>query len=151
MILAIDPSVNNVGIAIYDLESKKLQLSCFHPKRLNIQYTLAQIALEIRKKIPEDKWITTLIVEYPNFQGSTKGIIAAQKGYTLDLACIAGFLMGNLGLQPFDVHFPTPLQWKKNLPKEAIARRFQRYWNLDASKYTDHEHEAAMMIAWYLT
>jgi len=149
IICAVDPSVNNVGIALYDTKINKLQLWQFHPPKLQIQYVASCIANEIFLASIEEK-VNVIIIEYPTFQNSAKGHIAAQKGYTLDLAYIAGAVPALLRLNSDQIHLPTPLRWKGNAPKAAVGRRFERRFGLESTKYSDHEFEAAMMIAWFM-
>lgn len=148
LILAVDPSINNVGLALYDTETKKLTTKVLHPPKLKRQYLLSWIDVTIKigfVVVPD-----ILIIEYPTFQHSSRGHIAAQKGYLFDLAYIAGYLSAQSGLDPSCIHLPTPQQWKGNLPKAAVGRRFERRFGISADSITDHEFEAAMMIAWFL-
>jgi hypothetical protein len=147
LILAIDPSINNVGLALYNTETGKLITRVLHPPKLQRQYLLSWICNQIQC-VEFFKNINTLVIEYPTFQNSAKGRIAAQKGYTLDLAYIAGYISAECKLKPSCIHLPTPQQWKGNLPKAAVGRRFQRRFGIDPETITDHEYEAAMMIAW---
>lgn len=151
LILAVDPSVNNVGLALYDTKTEKLKTRTFHPPKVKRQYIVNSIIRTILIEfLPIGEKIGVLIVEYPNFQNSVKGQIAAQKGYTLDLAYIAGALTTALTISPDNVHLPTPMEWKGTAPKAAIGRRFERRWKIPADSVTDHQFEAAMMIDWYL-
>lgn len=88
------------------------------------------------------------IIEYPNFQTSTRGLISAQRGYTFELAFIAGALYGtNPGATWF---MPTPVEWKGQQPKEAVGKKFGKWQGVDYRTIPDHAYEAAMMIKWYL-
>ncbi len=91
-----------------------------------------------------------MVIEYPEWQASERGIIAAQKGYTLDLAFVVGYLCGSLGIPASKCHTPTPNGWKGNLPKKAVGLRFERRFLASAKEVSDHEFEAAMMIDWLL-
>lgn len=150
-ILAIDLSVNNVGIALYDTQSSELRTKLFHPRRnkdtpideIGIQITGA-IILFLQGRI----MIDCLIIEYPNWQNSTKGLIAMQQGYTLDLAFIVGYLTGRFNLSPDKVHLPTPLQWKNNIPKAATERRVQQKFGPLA--ISEHEFDAVGLLMWFL-
>lgn len=147
-IVAIDPSVNNVGIAKWDTEKSELSTALYHPiKTDGIVHIGNQLAMycKMLRYIPD-----ILILECPTFMGSTKGKIAAQKGYTIDLAFIVGYLAASFRLYHHQVFLPTPMEWKGNLPKEAVGIRFQKVYGLDHKSVSDHEFEAAMMIDWYL-
>lgn len=147
-IVAIDPSVNNVGIAKWDHVNKKLSTDLYHPvKTQGIVSVSSQIVTfcKMLQYIPD-----ILILEYPTFQGSTKGKIAAQKGFTIDLAFIVGYLAASFKLYRNQIFIPTPMEWKGNLPKEAVGHRFEKVYGIRADSVSDHEFEAAMMIDWYL-
>lgn len=148
-ILAIDPSVNNIGIAIYDTRTKKLQTYTLHPNSTSLIGKCIQAMVYCRLRM-DGQIIDRLVAEYPTFQGSTKGKIAAQRGYTLDLAFIVGYISASIGLLSKDIHLPTPMQWKGTMPKEAVGHRFQKVYGIDYKSVTDHEFEAAMMIDWSL-
>lgn len=151
-ILGIDPSINNVGIALYNTETCDLKMQTFHPKR---PAPIANIGVQIARHIlisflQGEKRPDALVIEYPEWQNSERGIIAMQQGYTLDLAFVVGFLCGSLGIKASACHTPTPSQWKGNLPKKAVGLRFERRFLACSKEISDHEFEAAMMIDWFL-
>lgn len=153
IILGVDPSVKNIGLALFDTHTQKLSLDEFHPIRTK-ETSIASIGVQIARHIliaflQGKKRPDKIIIEYPEFQGSERGLIAAQRGYTLDLAFVVGYLAGSLGIAARDVYTPTPSEWKQNLPKKAVELRFKRRFLVD-TKVSDHKFEAAMMIDWYL-
>lgn len=154
LLLAIDPSVNNIGVALYDTTLKKLRTRLIHPNRtfrgaaesqsmvhLSI-YVLRAILIEFLS----GKQIDKLVIEYPNWQRSTKGLIAMQQGYTLDLAFLAGVLATGFKLCAADVYTPTPLQWKGNIPKDATKLRVQKEFGI--LQISEHEYDAVGMMQW---
>lgn len=152
-ILAIDPSVNNVGIAYYDTETKEIKTSCFHPNRTGkIGMDTRQIYSHLILRyglLQKEKKPDVLILEYPNWQGSTKGLIAMQQGYTIDLAFVVGHLSGLINAP--HCQMPTPLDWKKNIPKAATQARVRRYFSPQSFNHiSEHEFDALGMIIWYL-
>lgn len=151
-ILGIDPSINNVGLALYNRETQILKTQVFHPRR---PATMANIGVQIARHIlisflQGEKRPDMLVIEYPEWQNSERGIIAMQQGYTLDLAFVVGFVAASLGIAASKIHMPTPSVWKGNLPKKAVGIRFERRFLASAKLVTDHEFEAAMMIDWLL-
>lgn len=152
IILGIDPSINNVGLALYNTDSQILKTHVFHPKR---PASIANIGVQIARFIiisflQGEKRPDALVIEYPEWQNSERGIIAMQQGFTLDLAFVVGFLCGSLGIKASACYTPTPSQWKGNLPKKAVGLRFERRFLVSTKNLTDHEFESAMMIDWYL-
>lgn len=153
LILGIDPSVNNVGIALLDTDTDELVTQCFHPKREN--QSLSQIGNQIARKIwvelLQGKKPDCLVLEYPQFEDSERGIVAMKQGYILDLAFIVGFLGSSFGVSASKIWTPSVKEWKGTTPKKAIEVRFyRRFPHLAGSKISDHEFEAAMLICWLM-
>lgn len=151
--LGIDPSIRNVGVAIFDTETKKLRTWTFHPTEEEEDWVSigAQIDMFIRLILYNDaKKPEYLVIEYPSWQNSAKGKIAAVKGYTINLAFLVGYLCKASGVAAVNTYTPTPMIWKKNLPKDAVGLRFERRFGISKDSVTDHEYEAAMMIAWLI-
>lgn len=154
IILGLDPSVNNVGLALLNSDTGDCQTWTFHPKRTKetpMTQVGAQLARFIFLSVLQGKIRPDLVVaEYPQWEGSERGLIAAQQGYTLDLAFIVGYAVATLGLVPTKIMTPTPMEWKGNMPKTAVKARFEKYFEISADGISDHEYEAAMMAVWGL-
>lgn len=150
-ILGIDPSVENVGIAWYDTDSRKLKTQTFHPYRKK-ETTTTNIGVQITKQIILNGWrnVDYFVIEHPQWEDSQRGRMAMQKGYTLDLAFLCGYLSSSVGLPASSIWTPTPMEWKGNLPKIAVGHRFEKRFLVSANSITDHEFEAAMMIDWLM-
>lgn len=146
-IIAVDPSINTIGVAVWI--DGTLETRCIHTtggKKESLVRTLPLYFLELGKDNVDRA--DALVIEYPNFQTSTRGKIAAQMGYTLDLAFVVGFVARQIPAK--ENFFPTPNQWKGQCPKEVIGRRFTDWTGMDYNTVTDHEYEAAMMIEWLI-
>lgn len=158
LIIGIDPSINDIGIACYDTVKNKLQTECFQPTRkgkdklrnlpsIGMQ-TARHIFLRFLQGEKEDRW---LVLEYPEFQNSARGTAAAIQGDTLNLAYVVGHLCGALKFPTSRIVLTTPSEWKGNLPKDVVEKRCRvAYGGLVDAKKTSHEWEAAMMIQWLL-
>lgn len=153
MILAIDPSINNLGWATYNSKIKQswnlgtIQI----PKGTSLTNVLDYIGYNLLNVIwlEETERPNKIIIEYPEFfAGSQKGATAAVQGTTFGLAAIAGFLQGYFRMQPGDVILYKPSEWKGQIPKEGMMYRFQKRFGYKAK--TDHEAEAALMLDYYL-
>lgn len=142
--LAVDPSINNVGLAYYNSDTQVVRTRIFHPPKLDLAPMGASILRFIFISFLQGEKVDKLIVEYPNFQGSTKGLIAMQQGYTLDLAYICGVLAGGMQLASADVMLPTPLEWKGNQPKAATELRVQRWFG--TLQISEHEYDALGLL-----
>ncbi len=154
-ILAIDPSINHVGWASYRSEvwqggtyDMNINKQSRIPSLISNCYLLAKFLKD------RNQTLDLLIVEKPTFMSSAKGQIASQRGYTLDLAFINGYIISHFTQNYFNpvVIEYTPQQWKGTVPKSATLAKFKRLFpTIDANKLTDHEIDARMIIQHYLT
>lgn len=154
LLLAIDPSVNDIGIAAYDTQERTLRTKLHHPMRSFAGAAASQSMVHLSNSVLryllveflQGKKVDKLVIEYPNWQGSTKGLIAMQKGYTLDLAFLCGVLATGFRLASSNVYTPTPLEWKGNIPKDATKHRVQKEFG--TLQISEHEYDAVGMIQW---
>jgi len=144
-ILAIDPSINNVGFALYDTESEIIRTKIFHPKSSGIIMDVCdQILNFYRKEFAIS--VDVLIAEFPQWENSTRGEISMKQGHLFNLACIVGFLAA--GINSLVKLTPTPKGWKGQTPKVATEHRVKKqFGDLNCS---EHEYDAIGMIQWYL-
>ena len=129
--LIIDPSMHNVGFAILQINNGKprvLKDGTLYPDRdMTIQQKAEWIFASLQRLLLSHGDPCQLIIEYPAFMGGVKGMIASQKGYTIDLAAIVGYLAGLLMAgSPDDVFLYTPMQWKGTKPKTATIAHLKR-------------------------
>lgn len=134
VLLAIDPSVNNLGWASYDFQAggemyningAGWKFGLIHPKGPNLQYKWKDCYFKLRREL-EDRRVTHFAGEWPIFFGSMKGKIAAQQGYTNDLAGTIGYLIGKFQVKAEYVALWTPVQWKGSVPKAITEKKFIR-------------------------
>lgn len=151
-LVSVDPSVNNIGIAILQIHPKappQWQSFLLQPTSDDLRVVCNYIARSVEKRAPH---ITELVLEYPQFMTSTKGQIAAQRGYTLGLAAVCGYLPGYFRLNPMSVKYYTPSQWKGQKPKKATEAAFKRLFEADDSPLpSEHEIDAIMMLHFHAT
>ena len=149
-ILAVDPSVNNVGLAYYKtagLMEATLETALFHPEKGAI---LQKKGNQLIRFLHLKGWKPDkLIIEYPQWEGSQRGAIAAQQGYTLDLAYLCGMLVGWSGLGSKDIFLPTPRNWKGNLPKKATEHRVKEKFGFVTSQISEHEFDSVGLLMWW--
>lgn len=151
MFIAIDPSINNLGVALYDPTTKIYEWKLVHPEGNKLFHRLQDIETSIGQFLRFRNLtyanITVLICEYPQFFNSEKGAVAATMGFTLDLAAICGYMAGICKLAK--IVFQTPQQWKGNLTKQAIEFRFVKLFG-DIPLPSEHEQEATVMLYRYV-
>ena len=133
VLLAIDPSVNNLGYAMYDmgaganqfdLDSGAWTYGVIHPKGKYIQHKWRDCYRQLMDRL--DKTPSHYAAEWPTYFSGQRGMIAAQEGYTLDLAGVVGYLAGRIGFKVDWIALWTPQQWKGSVPKHVTERKFVR-------------------------
>jgi hypothetical protein len=133
VLLAIDPSVYNLGWACYCAAGGPLEgimdggwrFGCIHPRG----ETRIEKWSDALHKLARATWeweLTHFVAEWPAFFGSERGRIAAQKGYTLELAGMVGYLAGRLSFRPERISLYTPQQWKGSVSKAVTRAKFVR-------------------------
>lgn len=158
-ILAIDPSIRNVGFAFFQTENPKLTQDRFlstylhHPleikrgNHLRMQAIGQDILQFLHLRVLQGKKINRLVIEYPQWENSQRGAIASEQGYTLDLAYICGLIVAYSNLpSSSSVLLPTPLIWKGNLPKKATESRVQQKFG--TLQISEHEYDACGLLLW---
>lgn len=157
MILSIDPSVNNIGVCLYDKITNEICWKLLRPPKFErVENTLVWIKKYLEKMIgvtihKENEialnFITEVVCEMPQFFNSNKGAVAATKGYTLDLACICGYLAGICKFaKPY---YYLPIQWKGNVPKRGMIKRFERLFPNEKTP-SEHECESVLLLNYHL-
>jgi len=133
-VIAIDPSINNVGCAVFEKSSKKLlDKIIIHPSKFVKNGTYLQKARDICGQIVkvmesvskngypfED---TQLVTEIPQHFG-VGGYMSRESGAMLKLTFIAGMIFNITD----NVISYEPNQWKGQLPKDVVARRLQKLY-----------------------
>ncbi len=157
-IISIDPSTINVGWAVieglkrhpktgvWDDRKAKWRYGNFNLFALSLQAKFHEIAENMIAHFdidPEEDW---LVLEWPMYFGTEKGQVAAQMGYTLNLAGIDGFLMGYFRMPWQQCHFVTAAQWKGSVSKEITKMRFFRAMGIKQIFAVDHNAVDAVML-----
>lgn len=149
-IFAFDPSVNNIGWCVRSPEGWEGGTISLPPS-FNLHERLNRIKAVVRLRTRYTHYpIQQLVYEEPTFMASTKGKIAAQKGYTINLGIVCGFILGCFDISPHDTFAYTPGQWKGNVPKSATQVKYARTFGLVNPKVesppSEHEIDATMML-----
>jgi hypothetical protein len=164
ILLAIDPSINNLGYAMfdmghgagnqYDLTSGAWIYGLIHPKGKYIQHKWRDTFRQLLDRL--DKRPTHFASEWPTFFTGQRGMIAAQMGYTIDLAGIVGYLAGRFAVRADWIALWTPQQWKGSVPKHITERKFVRLFGDGAKKairrgISNDEIDAVMIAEFWLS
>ncbi len=81
-----------------------------------------------------------LAIEYPEFHGSTGGMMVARRGDLVKLTFTCGFLVGYL-CRHVEVELVTVRQWKGQLPKAIVQTRIRRILGEEVSRQFRNDHE----------
>lgn len=92
----------------------------------------------------------TLVCEWPSFYDSARGQIAAQQGYTINLAGIAMYIAGWFHIPHQRLFLYTAPNWKGTVKKEATARRFYRLFGLNSVTVDHNAVDATMMGVYHM-
>lgn len=91
----------------------------------------------------------TLVVEWPTYYASEKGQIAAQQGYTINLAGIAMYVAGYFQVDFRRLFLYTAPDWKGTVKKAVTARRFFKLFNINELKVDHDTIDAVMILVWH--
>jgi len=129
-LMSIDASINNLGMAIWDIPSKKLLLwKLVHPK-VNCRKNEYAKALSISDQLRE--WARTyavnhMILEVPE-HWAVGGFEARETGSIAKLCFVCGLIYG-MQYEMEEFILVAPRGWKGQLPKNVMANRLKdEYW-----------------------
>lgn len=125
---SIDPGLTCTGIAVWDAEKwskdakvKPVWVGYVYPKWHHWQGKADKATEYAVGAWKARKWNSTYI-EFPQYQGTTKGIAAQNKGDILKLASLCGQITGALGVPSVYI---SPHDWKRQLPKKVTRERLK--------------------------
>lgn len=163
-ILAIDPSVmNRAGWATVHLEwenSETLPLAkrgkltredwswgFWEINGMNFQMRCS----DLKDWIEQDGLsnFDSLVCEWPMFYSNARGQIAAQQGYTVNLAGIAMFIAGWFRVDFRKLFLYTAPNWKGTVKKAVTQRRFFRLFGLNDQSVDHNAVDACMMLVFH--
>ena len=125
-LLSVDPSINNCGIAIWDIDSKKLLLwKLVHPKPncRNNEYAKALSISDQLREWARTYAVNNMILEVPD-HWSVGGFEARETGSIAKLCFVCGLIYGmQYDMETFE--WVLPRGWKGQLPKAVVANRLK--------------------------
>lgn len=128
-LMSIDPSINNLGMAIWDSPTKKLLLwKLVHPKsycRKN-EYEKSVSMCDQLREWAKTYVVTDILMEVPE-HWAVGGFEARETGSIAKLCFVCGLIYGmryNTEIENFEL--VVPRGWKGQLPKEVVANRLHK-------------------------
>jgi hypothetical protein len=140
-LMSIDPSINNLGVAVWDITSKKLLMwKLIHPKigHRESEYTKALSMSDQLREIAQTYIVNRVILEVPE-HWSVGGFEARETGSIAKLCFVCGLLYG-MQYQMEEFGLVTPRGWKGQLPKPVVANRLREEYlkyGIDLSSWMD--------------
>lgn len=154
-ILSLDPSVmNRCGWAVVELEFDdngrcirndwdygffEIDGSSFQMRCSDLKDHIMHLGFDF----------DVLVCEWPAFYAGEKGAIAAQQGYTINLAGIAMYVAGFFQVDFRKLFLYTAPKWKGTVKKAVTARRFFRMFGENEMKVDHNAIDACMMLVWH--
>lgn len=162
-ILALDPSVmNRCGWAVADLAWEKEDTvplarrgnliketwdwGFWEINGMNFQMRCA----DLRDHISHMGFdFDQLVCEWPTFYDSTKGQVAAQQGYTVNLAGIAMYIAGWFQVRHQNLFLYTAPDWKGTVKKAVTQHRFYKLFGINSMTVDHNAVDATMMLVYH--
>lgn len=162
--LALDPSVmNRCGWAAVTLKWENSEDLPLHKRGKLIQedwdfgsFEISGMNFQMRCSDLKDYIIQlgfefdTLVIEWPAFYTGDKGAVAAQQGYTINLAGIAMYIAGFFQIDFRRLFLYTAPTWKGTIKKAITARRFFKLFDVRDVDVDHDQVDAAMMLVYHL-
>lgn len=125
-LMSIDPSINNLGVAVWDIESKALKFwKLIHPKpgcRKN-EYSKSVSMVDQLKELAALYGVVEIVLEVPE-HWSVGGFEARETGSIAKLCFVCG-LIYSMQYDIPEFELVTPRGWKGQLPKAVVANRLR--------------------------
>lgn len=125
-LMSLDPSINNCGMAIWEMGSKTLLArALLHPKKgnKNNEYDKSESILEQIRAFLSTYGITHMILEVPE-HWAVGGFEARETGSIAKLCFVCGMIY-SLKNQMEEFQLVVPRAWKGQLKKEIVANRLK--------------------------
>lgn len=153
-LISIDPSINNVGIAIWELPNILMMYQLLHPKvgeRGNEYDKSLSILMQLKE------WVRTyavnrMILEVPA-HWAVAGFEARETGSIAKLMLVVG-LIYSLKPQLDELKIVKPHEWKGQLPKDVMQNRLREDYlaiNVDLATLNPNVVDAIGIGHFYIT
>jgi len=129
-LMSIDPSINNLGMAIWDMPSKKLLMyKLVHPKPhcRNNEYAKSLSMSDQLREWAKAYVVNHVVLEVPE-HWAVGGFEARETGSIAKLCFVCGLVYAmQYDMETFEL--VAPRGWKGQLPKDVMANRLkEEYW-----------------------
>jgi len=153
-LLAVDPSINSLGWAIFDDEKlvrSGVLLSSADDKRNPSLEDRMSTMIRRLDAVCQEEFLDTVIIEQPQSWGAYKSVASTHSGSLLILHIFVGALwawgftlgIGDRGAKLIKVH-----TWKGQIPKTLTYKRVVELYGGSPQKYD--ESDAIGLGTWYI-
>lgn len=155
VLLSIDPSINNLGMAIWEVEKKRLiHYKLLHPMREMRKNEFEKSISMMRqlREYVEKYYINIMIVEVPEYW-AVGGFEARETGSMTKLMFVCGMICSLVEMEIINVlSMVTPRDWKGQLPKNVVKNRLRESYleNVDLLTLNDNVVDAIGIGHFYL-
>lgn len=124
-LISIDPSINNVGIAVWELPNALMMYRLLHPKvdARNNEYDKSLSILDQIKDWIKTYAVNRMILEVPA-HWAVGGFEARETGSIAKLMLVVGLLY-SMKHDLDELKIVKPHEWKGQLPKEVMENRLR--------------------------
>lgn len=124
-LMSIDPSINNVGMAIWELPNTLMMHKLLHPKVgcRNNEYDKSLSILDQIKEWIQTYAVNRIILEVPE-HWAVGGFEARESGSIAKLMLVVG-LIYSLKHDLEELKVVKPREWKGQLPKQVMENRLR--------------------------
>lgn len=153
-LMSIDPSINNLGVAVWDLGTKMLLMHrLLHPLKdaKNNEYEKSYSMLMQLKEWKKSYSVNKVICEVPE-HWAVSGFEARETGSIAKLCFVCG-LIYSLRYEVEEMKVVTPRGWKGQLPKNVVANRLQDVYlkyDIDMTKINQNVMDAIGIGHFYI-
>ena len=146
MIMALDPSINFCGCAIFSEQKKKLLSYILITPDKSTKDEWLMKARSVFEQVRESSTsVEKIVIEIPEHWGNA-GYLARESGALFKVTFLAGMICSL-----DNVITVTPSGWKGQLPKDVMRRRFIKYYpDIDIEKMNHNILDAIGIGHWYL-
>jgi hypothetical protein len=153
-LISIDPSINNVGVAIWALPDTLLMHRLLHPKvgERNNEYDKSLSILDQIKELKNVYSFNRMILEIPE-HWAVAGFEARETGSIAKLMLVVGMIY-SLRHELDELKIVKPREWKGQLPKEVMENRLRKDYmaiGVDLSKLNPNVVDAIGIGHFYIT
>lgn len=151
-LLTLDPSINNVGYALFNSRAVNRKAAwkwgTIYLEGTNLEMRMVDLVQQIDRLIGRFHYLVT---EKPAFYSSEVGHIAAHQNYTIDLAAISFFVAGWFRMDHRHHAAITATAWKGSVSKGITARKFFSLWpKIKPTELSEHAIDAVMLGRYWL-